>query len=287
MDCQDCKKLLSKFLDNELDKKQQLIMTKHIEDCPACAQSLESITEMVNMLHKIKAINPPADFTRNVNKRLDHLPFWDKVLIGIKSVFFSNPPIKSFALLASLILVFVFTGQLNNHHGKMESVEEILVSKQNSVLKDEPSRRESVRAKTMLSEPASAVLELAEADISRAEFKTDKGLNNPDQNMYIKANNHQVLILSMEDPRDIEMVKQRLELLKAIEIKQIEQDNVQILSFKISYENFLSLHSMLAGLGVLEKVTPNVDLHDNPEQSLAWQQEAFKQLISVELKISK
>jgi Putative zinc-finger len=226
MDCKDCKQLLSKFLDHELDHKQQQMMTNHIEDCPACAQSLESITEMVNMLHKIKAINPPVDFVKNVNKRLDQLPFWNKVLIGIKSVFFQNKPARLFVLMAILILIFGIISQLN------------LLSKKLQI-----------------------------------------------ESEYIKANKEQVLILKLDEQSNVAKIKEILFLKQTVDLSMQEHENAQIFLFKIPYAEFLNLHSDLAGIGQLEKSTPNVELYENINQSMSWQKQAFQQLITVRLEV--
>lgn len=226
MDCKDCKQLLSKFLDHELDQKQQQMMTNHIEDCPACAQSLESITEMVNMLHKIKAINPPVDFVKNVNKRLDQLPFWDKFLIGIRSVFSQSSLAKVFGFMAIVILILGITNQLNPGPKKFQIESE-----------------------------------------------------------YIKANKDQILILKLDEQSDIAKIKEILFLKGTVDLSMEKQENAQIFSFKIPYAEFLNLHSVLAGMGQLEKSTPNVELYDNVDDSMSWQKQAFQQLITVRLEV--
>ncbi len=287
MDCQTCKKLLSKFLDNELDKKQQLLMTKHIEDCPACAQSLESITEMVNIMHKIKAINPPAELISKVNKSLDQLPFWDKVLLGIRNFIFSNRPVKSFALLATLILVFAVTEQLNIHLNKTGDTNDSIVLRQNAAV---PEKRvaaigrseqviptpENIMKKKTLSEPASEGMRFAEIE---AIHETDE------TNAYIKANDQQVLILSSDKEITLDQIEKIISNLDAKGIEAVKQENFEILTFEISYINFLRLHSDLSGIGQLEKETADVQLYENKDSSTAWQNKAFSQPISVKLRI--
>ena len=258
MDCQTCKKLLSRFLDNELDKKQQLLMTKHIEDCPACAQSLESISEMVRMMHEIKAVNPPADFIKKVNKRLDELPFWDKVLIGVRDFFFLNHPIKSLVLLTTLILVFAVTGKLNIHTNKTSNSADSLVLRGGAV---EPKQKRS-----------------SEVEIAHQADKT---------NAYIKDNSRQILSLSLAEQDDFKLLKETILSLNPIDFEQINRDDQQVFLFKITYENFLKMHSILAGFGQLEKNTPTVVLHENKANSLAWQKEAYSQLIYLEIRVSQ
>ncbi|MFH1062311.1 MAG: zf-HC2 domain-containing protein [Candidatus Omnitrophota bacterium] len=308
MDCKDCKKLLSKFLDHELDQKQQKIMTKHIEDCPACAQSLESITEMVNMMHKIKAINPPADFVENVNKRLDQLPFLDKVLNGIRALFFQKQPVRIYALMVSLLLVFALTSQLNLQPKKTAGTDGSMALKQQALSAYAPSvesqqqgfaagkakATQTKQESLMLSEPAITPIKelkngIAGSDSRLEQAPADKTISNINgqENRYIKANKEQVLILSLDTQNNISRIKEILSLSDVEELKEEKQENSQIFLFKISYTDFLKLHSALAGIGQLEKATPNVELYPNPDNSLAWQEQAFKQLISVKLKVLK
>lgn len=108
MECKDFKKLLSQFLDNQLDEKQQQI-NKHLKGCPKCMRALESVTEMVNLIHNIKEVNPPDDFLQKVNKKLDQAPIWQKVLQRLGNLFPVGLPVKVLTIMAVLFLAIRIT----------------------------------------------------------------------------------------------------------------------------------------------------------------------------------
>ncbi|MCP4649093.1 MAG: zf-HC2 domain-containing protein [PVC group bacterium] len=53
MDCKECKKLIAKFLDEQLDPKQQELMEKHLSSCPNCVRGLESLDKMVALMRNL------------------------------------------------------------------------------------------------------------------------------------------------------------------------------------------------------------------------------------------
>jgi len=69
----DCKKVqndLTAYLDGELDGKQRLAVSGHLEKCPGCLHEFETLMESMSMALEWKDIRPSADFDR---------VFWQKL----------------------------------------------------------------------------------------------------------------------------------------------------------------------------------------------------------------
>ena len=310
MDCQECKKLLSEFLDNELEKKQQVLMIKHIEDCPACAQSLESISEMVNIMHKIKGVNPPDDLINKVNGRLDALSFWNKVFLGIRNFFFSNRPIKSFALLVTLVLVFAVTAQLN----MLPSKKGALIAKEQEMLLKEQSSNvhesslgdyadgvslKSARYKSLAKKEENCVQSAGAAIEGFSLAKSSLQLDSDETNSLIledkpmsmidvgkkdsRQYQKQILLLTLDRPMQFDEIEKMLSDQKAQQIVVSKTKNHKLFFFVISYENFLKLHSVLAGIGQIEKQTPDSNFEHNINREYNFNQQNFEVKIPVKL----
>jgi hypothetical protein len=320
MDCKQCKKLLSKFLDHDLDQSQQALMQKHIQSCPACAQSLESINEMVRMMHNLKEVNPPDDFIDNVNKKLDKMPFWEKSINAIRNFLPVSFPAKAFALAATVVLVFAVTNQLNlllpEHKGLIRQEDgfklsenlpeggmgqhdrkaEALERADKDFIAGQPVtglKRKKALSKSVVSEPASAVFEFAEAE-SKDDFPQVQSIG--DENKVLipamagqgeEHNLPQVLLLQLDDQKDIELVEQELQKQNVENISRDETQGQKIFNFNISYENYLKLHAFLAGIGTLAKDSPDLKLYDGKTPVFESEKQAFEQIIPVQLKIQK
>lgn len=55
--------LLSAYIDGELSIKETTLVEKHLRQCPACTQDLETLRQTVNLVRQLPAISPPRSFT--------------------------------------------------------------------------------------------------------------------------------------------------------------------------------------------------------------------------------
>ncbi len=104
MECNECKKLLSLFLDGQIDQRQQEEMRNHLKECANCAQALESLTKMINLMRQMKEVEPVPDFIQKVNNRLDRQGFWENVETNIKIFWQTRGPVRAIAVLATVVL---------------------------------------------------------------------------------------------------------------------------------------------------------------------------------------
>ncbi|MBI4845198.1 MAG: zf-HC2 domain-containing protein [Candidatus Omnitrophica bacterium] len=111
MQCKECRKLLSQFLDGQLEQGQQIAMKEHLKNCPECSRVLDSITEMVNLMHNIKEVSPPEDFAQKVNKKIDRTNVWQKFFSGLKIIFTPRIPAHVMAVAATVVIAVVIVRQ--------------------------------------------------------------------------------------------------------------------------------------------------------------------------------
>jgi hypothetical protein len=111
MRCQECKKSLSQFLEHQLDARQEEIMRKHIEQCADCSRALASFTEMVNLLHGLREVNPPPDFIRKVNARLDAPTLWQQWQQRVALLWRAPLALRAATVAATLVLAIYVTNQ--------------------------------------------------------------------------------------------------------------------------------------------------------------------------------
>lgn len=55
--------LLSAFIDGELSIEEATLVEKHLRQCSACAQELETLRQTVNLVRQLPAVSPPRSFT--------------------------------------------------------------------------------------------------------------------------------------------------------------------------------------------------------------------------------
>lgn len=142
MDCLQAKKLISIYIDGQLNNKQEAYLTAHLKQCPNCQKIYEGYLKTWESLSNFKPIEPPSNF---------NAIFWERVKqqehkswVGNRVfVFPTLPPRLAYALASIMIiigLIFIFQvkqeKQLNNLAQAFKSAEEIEMVKHFDVLKD-------------------------------------------------------------------------------------------------------------------------------------------------------
>jgi hypothetical protein len=55
--------LLSAYIDGELSIEEATMVEKHLRECSACTQNLETLRQTVNLVRQLPAVSPPRSFT--------------------------------------------------------------------------------------------------------------------------------------------------------------------------------------------------------------------------------
>jgi len=71
MDCTRSRDLLSEYADGALDAETRGDLEKHLSSCAGCREELSSLETLIRDLGSLPSVRPPADFLRQVHKRLE------------------------------------------------------------------------------------------------------------------------------------------------------------------------------------------------------------------------
>ncbi len=70
MKCDLPRELLSGYLDDELDKKQQSEIEEHLKECQRCREELEELRQMDRYVKTLEIEEPSREFIFNLNRRV-------------------------------------------------------------------------------------------------------------------------------------------------------------------------------------------------------------------------
>ena len=72
MNCFQAKKMMSDYIDNNLDKEKKQSFEKHLSECQKCSQKTADIKTLEAKLRALRTIKPSEDFLGNFYNRLRH-----------------------------------------------------------------------------------------------------------------------------------------------------------------------------------------------------------------------
>ena len=78
-DCSEIKDRIYSFVIGECDLETAADIRAHIRDCPACAEELKRMREVVRLTGKAEKVNPSRDLCREVLAQMRPPFFWLKV----------------------------------------------------------------------------------------------------------------------------------------------------------------------------------------------------------------
>lgn len=106
MDCVKLKKLLSAYMDGELDARTHEAVQTHLQKCEDCKEELLSLKEMVREMGSLDDLKAPTGFMEKVHERIEN-PSWPE---RIRSLLFfpakSKIPVEIAALTTTAVLIF-------------------------------------------------------------------------------------------------------------------------------------------------------------------------------------
>lgn len=110
MNCQETKKLISVYLDNELETADHQRVAEHLRACADCQAEVRAIEKSWELLGAIKAIEPDPNyrvrFWRSVDTRS---PLHASILQHVQTVFLQRRWVPAMAAAAIVLLVSVIT----------------------------------------------------------------------------------------------------------------------------------------------------------------------------------
>ncbi|HZK43365.1 MAG TPA: zf-HC2 domain-containing protein [Syntrophomonadaceae bacterium] len=70
MRCEQIRELLSPYIDQMTDKKENMLITAHLAECKECRQELEDLEFLRDALNNLEQPQIPSEFTEDLHKRL-------------------------------------------------------------------------------------------------------------------------------------------------------------------------------------------------------------------------
>ena len=126
MDCQEIKKLIPVYLDNELEPLESQQVRDHLSGCLACQKESEALKESWAMLGELDDIHPEPGFIGRFWTRLSLEKSWhEKILEAVRSVLPKGRLVP--ALVTACIVVIVGSFVLHDY-AQVRNTEQILVS---------------------------------------------------------------------------------------------------------------------------------------------------------------
>ncbi|MFQ6000946.1 MAG: anti-sigma factor family protein [Anaerolineae bacterium] len=92
--------LLSAYIDGELSVEKATLVEKHLRECSACTQDLETLRQTVNLVRQLPAVSPPRSFT------ISHL------VVPERPWAWGYVYLKGATALAALLLIVLLAGDL-------------------------------------------------------------------------------------------------------------------------------------------------------------------------------
>jgi hypothetical protein len=183
MECAEIRPRLSEYLDGILDHQTKGLVRKHLSECVACSEALESLQTLVQELGNLRPVKPPDDFLEQLHGRMAKRSGL-RVLRKMLFVPFQVKIPLQFATAAAMgVLIFfiIRTPEIEKKISEMPKQEAIIkgvekADKEDFLRKPSAMEAESVPSVTKGGETIELVLVLEPKDESDLEFLTHNEL---------------------------------------------------------------------------------------------------------------
>ena len=106
MICAEVKKLLSPYLEGDLDSDTKKSLDEHLAICHDCGRQLDELKNLISGLKAFPKIEPPADFLESVRRRLDKPPVLTAVLRRMFVPLHIKLPLEALTVAVTVIIIF-------------------------------------------------------------------------------------------------------------------------------------------------------------------------------------
>ncbi len=66
MNCEEAKRLLSLYLDDELDPPSREKVSLHLQRCVSCEREMTDLAKTVQLLQAVEIVEPPRDYCNSI-----------------------------------------------------------------------------------------------------------------------------------------------------------------------------------------------------------------------------
>jgi len=87
MKCKSASRLISRYVDDEIELDEKTAFLLHIQGCPACKERLEETLAVHRMFASAERFSAPLGFTTRVMAGIQEEPTWLQKVMGLKPFF--------------------------------------------------------------------------------------------------------------------------------------------------------------------------------------------------------
>jgi len=106
MICAEAKKILSPYLEGDLDSNTKKLLDEHLAICHDCSRELDKLKSLISALKAFPKIEPPQDFLESVRRRLDKPPVLTAALRRMFVPLHIKLPLEALTITATVIIIF-------------------------------------------------------------------------------------------------------------------------------------------------------------------------------------
>lgn len=112
MECENIRKLLSDYFDNELGPERRKIVEGHIAGCQVCSGEFQRLKDLISAVGEVGEVSPPPDFAEAVQGRIEARASMEKFLKRLFYPPYIKLPIEAVAVCATILIAFYFANQM-------------------------------------------------------------------------------------------------------------------------------------------------------------------------------
>lgn len=118
MQCRECQKHLSIYLDGMLTAPECHLVEAHLASCPACAQELVSLRTVVGLLQDLPEMIPPKDLALSIKSKIKDLPQKKSRFVGYWAAWQRKLAVSMGIMAMAGLSILLYTGLGIGEHAK-------------------------------------------------------------------------------------------------------------------------------------------------------------------------
>jgi len=130
MRCKNMKRLISRYIDGEIEPKNETILLEHLERCGTCGKEKEAMVSLHKMLAPPSQIEPSPQFMAGLNQKMaprNSFASYVDLCIDLWVDFFKTSLVdclKPVSICIVSLLFFILSFYLGNHFGTRLTTEQ-------------------------------------------------------------------------------------------------------------------------------------------------------------------
>lgn len=259
MKCSNIKKLLSGYLDGDLEEKESIIVSDHLKICANCSRELDLLKETISLIKIREPVTPPPDFVFQIRKKIEARRWWKEALKIIFYPWHIKIPAEAIATVVIVCALYLMYHEPVPLKKPEKMVEKPLPITETTHAPELEFREEAKEAPSAKREKSLAVSMYRERavdyykGISRVYPQMEQGVKKTAERA--ERAEYKELILTLKNPKkDILKIKKYILLLDAKETLESSDESAgeRIINFQIKRKNYPKLTEKLIQMGAIK-----------------------------------